>query len=179
MIWIVIGASRGIGLEWVKQILDRGDQVLATVRDISNASQLWALAGAAPRANCTLLECDVSSEPSIDVGQRMGQRTCIWSDVDQRFAHEVAAMKVIDRIDYVILNAGILLYPNVCPALLHLSMHFVDRVAGNRTVRLPSGSNRPCSSLRSAPSIHFQHTLRRTPSDLYSPRRNFYRLVFQ
>ena len=64
-VWIVIGASRGIGLEWVRQLLARGDQVYATVRDPAKASQLWILAGSAPRATCQLLLCDVSSEASI------------------------------------------------------------------------------------------------------------------
>lgn len=66
-VWIVIGASRGIGLEWVRQLLARGDQVFATVRDHTKASQLWTLSGSAPRASCQLLECDVSSEASIIV----------------------------------------------------------------------------------------------------------------
>ena len=64
-VWIVVGASRGIGLEWVRQLLARGDHVYATVRDPAKASQLWTLAGSASRANCQLFECDVSSETSI------------------------------------------------------------------------------------------------------------------
>lgn len=65
--WIVVGASRGIGLEFVRQLVDQGEYVYATVRDITKASELWSLAGAAPRANCQLLEVDVSSEASIVV----------------------------------------------------------------------------------------------------------------
>ena len=66
-VWIIVGASRGIGLEWVRQLLHRGDRVYATVRDPTKASQLWTLAGASPKANCHLLECDVASEASITV----------------------------------------------------------------------------------------------------------------
>ena len=66
-LWIVVGGSRGIGLEWVRQLLARGDHVIATVRDVGKASQLWALAGSAVGARCQLLECDVSSEASIIV----------------------------------------------------------------------------------------------------------------
>ena len=65
--WVVVGASRGIGLEWVRQLLARGYHVIATVRDVANASQLWALAGAADRGFCQLFECDVDSEASITV----------------------------------------------------------------------------------------------------------------
>lgn len=66
-LWVVVGASRGIGLEWVQQILARGDYVLATVRDVEKASQLWTLAGSADRARCQLFHCDVASEASINV----------------------------------------------------------------------------------------------------------------
>jgi len=42
----------------------------------------------------------------------------IWSsalsDWAQTFADDVAGMKTLNRIDYVVLNAGILDYPNVC-----------------------------------------------------------------
>ena len=65
-VWVVVGASRGIGLEWVRQLLARGDEVLATVRDVAKASQLWTLAGAA-MGRCQLFECDVASEASINV----------------------------------------------------------------------------------------------------------------
>ena len=75
-VWIVIGASRGIGLEWVRQLLARGDHVYATVRDPAKASQLWTLAGSAPRANCQLLLCDVSSEASIVASD--GSTHCVW-----------------------------------------------------------------------------------------------------
>jgi len=65
--WVIVGASRGIGLEWVRQLLARGDHVLATVRDPAKASQLWGYAGIAESGSCRILECDVTKEPSIDV----------------------------------------------------------------------------------------------------------------
>lgn len=67
--WLIVGASRGIGLEFVRQLLARGDRVIATVRNPAKASQLWALAGEAGRGACSLLECDVISERSITVSQ--------------------------------------------------------------------------------------------------------------
>ena len=65
--WLIVGASRGIGLEFVRQLLARGDQVIATVRDLEKASELWSLAGVAPRGACQLLLCDVQSDNSINV----------------------------------------------------------------------------------------------------------------
>ena len=66
--WIIVGASRGIGLEWVRQLLARGNHVVATIRDVEKASPLWALAGAAEGGMCQLFECDVNHEASITVG---------------------------------------------------------------------------------------------------------------
>lgn len=65
--WIVVGASRGIGLEFVRQLLAQGDHVIATIRDPAKASQLWALAGAAAGGSCQLFECDVTEDASITV----------------------------------------------------------------------------------------------------------------
>jgi NAD(P)-dependent dehydrogenase (short-subunit alcohol dehydrogenase family) len=30
--WLIVGSSRGIGLEFVKQLLAKGERILATVR---------------------------------------------------------------------------------------------------------------------------------------------------
>lgn len=45
---LVTGANRGIGLEFVRQLLARGDRVVATCRQPGKASALNALAGAHP-----------------------------------------------------------------------------------------------------------------------------------
>lgn len=67
--WIVVGASRGIGLEFVRQLLARGDQVIAAVRNEQTASQLWQLTNTQSRpASCIIEQCDVTKEDSIEVG---------------------------------------------------------------------------------------------------------------
>ncbi|MCJ1465324.1 hypothetical protein MMC07_003941 [Pseudocyphellaria aurata] len=93
--WVIVGATRGIGLEFVRQILERGEQVFATARNATRASQLWSLAGAAPLGACRLLECDVTEDASIN-----------------RFISDIIAIRDLQKIDYVVLNAGILRYPN-------------------------------------------------------------------
>jgi NAD(P)-dependent dehydrogenase (short-subunit alcohol dehydrogenase family) len=66
--WLIIGASRGIGLEFVRQLLKRGDRILATVRKpfASHASALWGHAGS-DSGKCQMFICDVLSELSITV----------------------------------------------------------------------------------------------------------------
>jgi NAD(P)-dependent dehydrogenase (short-subunit alcohol dehydrogenase family) len=48
---VVTGANRGIGLELVRQLLARGDEVEAAVRDPDHAPELAALAGPALRVH--------------------------------------------------------------------------------------------------------------------------------
>jgi len=95
--WLIVGASRGIGFEFVKQLIARGDQVIATVRDPTKAADLWSLIGSSPLGACRLLLCDVASERLINTFVNE------LSDFRNRGLH---------RIDYVVLNAGILHYPN-------------------------------------------------------------------
>lgn len=95
--WVVVGASRGIGLEFVRQLMARGDQVIATIRDPSKASELWQLtAGTSARpGSCQLYQCDVCIENSID-----------------EFVGRMRTHHTAQRIDYLICNAGVLRYPN-------------------------------------------------------------------
>lgn len=64
--WLIVGASRGIGHEFVRQLLKRGDRVLATTRQGgAKANQIWS--EARDDGNCRMFSCDVSSEKSIKV----------------------------------------------------------------------------------------------------------------
>ena len=62
--YLITGASRGIGLEFARQLSTRaastGDTILATARDPAKATELNALKGV------TMLTLDVASEASIE-----------------------------------------------------------------------------------------------------------------
>lgn len=74
--WVIVGASRGIGLEFVKQLLEAGQNVIAAVRNVSNAPKLHELIASQDAKNrCIVEQCDVSSEESITV------RTCPFSSL--------------------------------------------------------------------------------------------------
>ncbi|KAH6673847.1 short-chain dehydrogenase [Halenospora varia] len=96
---VIVGATRGIGVEFVKQLLSRDNVVIATQR--STSSQLASLKSSAHGEHLTILNCDVSNELSI-----------------KSFANEIAKLSepggVLEGgvIDTVILNAGINEYPN-------------------------------------------------------------------
>ena len=85
---LVTGANRGIGLEFVRQLLADGDHVIAACRHPGKASALNHLAGDHP-GRLHLLPLDVADEKS---------RTA--------FARELPL--VTDGIDLLINNAGVL-----------------------------------------------------------------------
>lgn len=60
--YLVTGANRGIGLEFARQILDGGDEVIATARKPEEAKQLKELTCDA----LTILPLDVTSQESVD-----------------------------------------------------------------------------------------------------------------
>ncbi|KAL3451202.1 hypothetical protein BJX65DRAFT_304607 [Aspergillus insuetus] len=93
--WIVVGASRGIGLEFVRQLAGSGERVIAAVRNLANAEQLFKVA-AKYKELITVEECDVASERTIEA-----------------FASKIqAAVQDGLEVGNVILNAGINHYPN-------------------------------------------------------------------
>ncbi|GAA1614448.1 SDR family oxidoreductase [Actinoplanes couchii] len=60
--WFVTGASRGIGLELVRQLLDRGDNVAATTR---SAERLSAGLTRTDRSRLLALEVDLADEKQV------------------------------------------------------------------------------------------------------------------
>ena len=85
---VVTGANRGLGLEFVRQLLARGDHVIAACRHPGRATELNHLAGDHP-GRLHVLPLDVADEKS---------RTA--------FAHELPL--VTDGIDVLVNNAGVL-----------------------------------------------------------------------
>lgn len=61
---LVTGANRGLGLEFVRQLLARGDRVVATCRAPGRAIELTRLAGEHP-GRLTVLPLEVASPRSI------------------------------------------------------------------------------------------------------------------
>lgn len=60
---LITGANRGIGYEFVEQLLARGDRVLATCRSLAAADALRKLQS--EQAQLVLLELDVADEKAI------------------------------------------------------------------------------------------------------------------
>ena len=90
---LVTGANRGIGLEFVHQLLARGDRVIATARHPGKANALNALAGEYP-GRLHILPLDVADARAIAELQR---ELLLISDDSER-----------DRLDLLVNCAGVL-----------------------------------------------------------------------
>lgn len=86
--YLVTGANRGIGLEFVNQLLARGDRVIATSRQPARAAELNQLSGRFP-GHLKVLPLDAAEPRSI-----------------AELAREVGMLDL--RIDVLINNAGVL-----------------------------------------------------------------------
>lgn len=62
--YFITGCNRGLGLEFVQQLLARGERVIATCRDIATATDLTALT-LKHSGQLSLVEMDVSDEASM------------------------------------------------------------------------------------------------------------------
>ncbi len=61
---VVTGANRGIGLEFVRQLLERGDRVTAAVREPARGDALHELREKS-KGRLDVLECDVARSESV------------------------------------------------------------------------------------------------------------------
>ncbi|KAF9771684.1 hypothetical protein IL306_010671 [Fusarium sp. DS 682] len=81
LVWLITGCSSGFGSEFVRQILSRGDKVIATAR---NSARIEALAS----QGAAVLELDVTNSQD---------------SIDQTIAH---AITIYGHIDVLVNNAG-------------------------------------------------------------------------
>ena len=86
---LVTGANRGLGLEFTRQLLARGDRVIATCRQPAQATDLAALAAKHP-AQLHVLAADIADANSL-----------------AKLAREAA--NLFDGLDLLINNAGVLI----------------------------------------------------------------------
>jgi NAD(P)-dependent dehydrogenase (short-subunit alcohol dehydrogenase family) len=63
----VTGASRGIGLEFVRQWLERGSLVIAAARDPSSSNELSALLDRYTEQQLRVMQMDVTDERSVEL----------------------------------------------------------------------------------------------------------------
>lgn len=90
-VFLVTGCSRGIGIEWAKQILARGDSLIATCRNPDSAAELNAVLAAHSGPGFAIsLPLDVASEASI-----------------RALPEAIAATGKTSGVDVLVHNAGV------------------------------------------------------------------------
>ncbi|KAJ4522855.1 hypothetical protein HRR83_001355 [Exophiala dermatitidis] len=135
--WVIVGASRGIGLEFVRQLLEQGNQVIAAVRNPETANGIWQLSAGAKQearpAACLIEQCDVTDPKSIDA-----------------FADRMKSLVSKGmKIDNIVLNAGILKYPNRATEMsfddfaLHLHTNTIGPIIAAQKLLNISGDSPP------------------------------------
>ena len=111
---LVIGASRGIGLELVGQYLAAGDRVLATARDDAGLARLAAL-GAEP------LRLDVAQPASVSAlawqldGEKVDVALYVAGVIDRASASTPPTQEAFDRVMHTNVLGLMQVMPQVMP----------------------------------------------------------------
>ncbi|KAL2833692.1 hypothetical protein BDW59DRAFT_138078 [Aspergillus cavernicola] len=74
LIWLITGTSSGFGNEFVKQVLSRGDKVIATARNVAKISHLKELGAA-------VMALDVTS-PQPELNAKAAEAISVYGQVD-------------------------------------------------------------------------------------------------
>ena len=95
---MIVGATRGIGLELTKQYSDEGNKVIACARDIGAASQLDELA--ASSENIRIEELDIAEASSIEsAASRIGKDSIDSIVIVAGYVGGMPENQTIDNID--------------------------------------------------------------------------------
>lgn len=94
---VVVGASRGIGWELCKQLVARGDRVVATCRDDEGAARLATLGS----ARCQIVRMDVRDPEGV-----LSLRDALGEQAIDVLVHSAAVMppsaERLDEMDYAV-----------------------------------------------------------------------------
>lgn len=95
--WVIVGASRGIGLEFVRQLLQNGQHVIAGVRSLSKADQLHELKSSfTVPERCIIEECDITSDDSIQVSLQDPIRVRKGTEDDRNSPTKLGKLSQVD-----------------------------------------------------------------------------------
>jgi NAD(P)-dependent dehydrogenase (short-subunit alcohol dehydrogenase family) len=111
---LVIGASRGIGLEFVRQYREAGERVIATARDDQGLERLRAL-GAEP------LRLDVGQPTSVSAlswqldGEKLDVALYVAGVIDRASAASPPTQPTFDRVMHTNVMGAMQVIPQVLP----------------------------------------------------------------
>lgn len=112
---LIIGASRGLGLEFARQYVEAGDRVLATVRDAAGRERLQALGVE------TVLTVDVADPASISAlawmldGEKIDTAVYVAGVMDRGNALSPPTQEQFDRLMHTNVLGAMQAIPQVAP----------------------------------------------------------------
>jgi NAD(P)-dependent dehydrogenase (short-subunit alcohol dehydrogenase family) len=125
--FLITGASRGIGLEFTRRLLDRGDEVVAAVRDPEGSKGLKALA----RPSLRLVPLDVADAKSIEgLGSRLGQTPIDVLINNAGVSSESKTLAVLDAAEM----ARVFMVNSIAPMLVVKSVIGQLRAGRSKTI---------------------------------------------
>jgi NAD(P)-dependent dehydrogenase (short-subunit alcohol dehydrogenase family) len=127
-VWMITGAARGLGAEIAKAVLDGGDKLIATARDVQALTPLGS------PDNLLAIGMDVTSEEQVRSGVREGLR---------RFG----------RIDVLVNNAGF----GLLGAVEETTAEEVERIYGTNVFGLLRVTRAVLPSMRQQRSGHIMN----------------------
>lgn len=139
---LVIGASRGIGLELARQYMDNGDRVVATVRQPGDRQALLALGAAAVHVVDVSLPQSVSGLAWLLDGEKFDIAWYVPGVLDHLHSTSPPTQQEFDRIMHTNVLGAMQALPQVAPmvqaaggkfAFVSSSMGQVGRVADDRS----------------------------------------------
>ncbi|MEV5020068.1 SDR family NAD(P)-dependent oxidoreductase [Streptomyces sp. NPDC053780] len=116
--WFVTGASRGLGLELVRQLLAQGDNVAATTRSAERLTA--ALGSAADTGRLLALTVDLADEAQVEnaveqATERFGRLDVVVNNAGYGFlaaVEETSAKDVRDMLDATAASAAATDFPD-------------------------------------------------------------------
>jgi len=127
--YFITGASRGIGLEFARVLLKRGDSVIAAVRDPAGASKLVSLAASEQRLR--IVDLDVADPDSLKTLPERHGSTPV--DVLINNAGMTSKSKKIESIDGAEL-AKVMMVNSIAPMLVSSALLPHLRSGSRRTI---------------------------------------------
>jgi len=121
---LVIGASRGIGLEFVHQYLDANWRVIATARDDASLDRLRQAGAEALRLDVASPESNAGFEWQIE-GDRLDVAIYVAGVMSRDGARQPVAMAEFDRVMHTNVLGAMQLIPSVAPRVEAAAGRFV------------------------------------------------------
>ncbi|MBN1122756.1 MAG: SDR family oxidoreductase [Anaerolineae bacterium] len=129
---LITGANRGIGLEFTRQYLERGDRIFAACRNPDAAAELHALADAYPD-RLSIIQMEVTDDASIVAAADAVRRETKALDL---LINNAGIISHGERIDNLSRETLMRLFDVNAVSPMIVTQHFINLVAKGRSPKI-------------------------------------------